>query len=169
MMTSRTANKSGSVVPPTADTKSCATGCTCVCVEDFIRFVTQHCSCSWIFRGQACSDWDLIPKVDRQEFDRSRNSKGRLGLEQAILKEFKLLAQPHLTYFPRSDWEWLAHAQHYRLPTRLLDWTFKPLVALYFAVEERRHDKWDSIVFCYNRDNKNFQPDSSPFVVEAIE
>ncbi|HWN44047.1 MAG TPA: FRG domain-containing protein [Thermoanaerobaculia bacterium] len=167
---SRTTNsKSNSGMTPTSETISCATGCTCVGVEDFIHFVTQHCSCSWIFRGQACSDWDLIPKVDRLEFEGARNSKGRLGLEQAILKEFKLLAQPHLSYFPRSDWEWLAHAQHYRLPTRLLDWTFKPLAALYFAVEERGHDNWDSIVFCYNHGNKHFQPDSSPFVVEAIE
>ena len=38
-------------------------------------------------------------------------------------------------------------AQHYSLPTRLLDLTTKPLVALFFAVEEPSEDETDAVVF----------------------
>ena len=84
---------------------------------------------SW-FRGQSNVEWKLLPSLAR--FD------GGLERELHLLARFKqnaalLVQQPS----PVNEWEWLTVMQHYQVPTRLLDWTESPLVALFFAIENQ--------------------------------
>jgi hypothetical protein len=97
------------------------------------------------FRGEPRTYYSLIPKIGRMTTPPYDSKKLRLRLsfpsedvgEGKIFERFKRNALPFLAIMPKDDWEWLALAQHHGLPTRLLDWTSNPLIALYFAVGSR--------------------------------
>lgn len=87
-----------------------------------------------VYRGVKDVKYDLIPKIGRPDIEWM---EGQPSDERRMFRMFKERAPffySAATSFPKNDWESLFFAQHYGLPTRLLDWTRNPLVALYFAV-----------------------------------
>lgn len=82
-----------------------------------------------IFRGQS-SDKPLLPKLARLTLN------GEMAImEKLMLDEFKRGSLPLTEFKPENNWDWLALAQHHGLPTRLLDWSYSALAALWFAVQ----------------------------------
>jgi hypothetical protein len=101
----------------------------------------------WGYRGQASIKWELKPTLYRNLIDTGENSepvkiaRAYKKLENRLLMKFKAYARPHLAFEPSYDIAWLALGQHFGLPTRLLDWTENPLVAMFFALKDTtEHD-----------------------------
>jgi hypothetical protein len=91
------------------------------------------------YRGHANAAWSLVPSIGRKP--------DHLIAELTAIKIFKQQSRPYLAERPGSDWEWIFLMQHHRAPTRLLDWSESPLVALYFALTEEAHDDKDGALW----------------------
>lgn len=117
-------------------------------LSEFIELTSQF-SDDMIFRGQADKNWQLVPAIARLCGTGSKLNIGKIGgwsrLEEEIMSRFIRHARPHVSTEPAGMVEWLVIAQHHGLPTRLLDWTQNPLVALYFALSTESSQ--DSIVW----------------------
>jgi hypothetical protein len=104
---------------------------------------------AWAFRGQSDASWSIHSSLSRhlRTFDVYPDLWP--SQEARIVRIFKRKAHLYLDHVPDDDddFQWLSLIQHYGGPTRLLDFTWSPYVAAYFALELARAD---SAVFAVN-------------------
>jgi hypothetical protein len=99
--------------------------------------ISRHRS-PFVFRGSKDRRSRLLTSLQNAGLERH---------EHHLLRHFRKYAR-------RSDvpgdsvWNWLAVAKHHGLPTRILDWTYSPYVALHFATAKVSEFDRDGIVWC---------------------
>ena len=91
-----------------------------------------------IFRGMADYRWELLPSIARQTLLIEET-------EYSMVKELILL-RPQEFMGISSNFDLLAKMQHYGLPTRLLDFSTNPLVALFFACDKQKSDSIGRVI-----------------------
>lgn len=84
-----------------------------------------------IYHGSSSAVHPLLTSLDRLGGTDPPHTKAHL--ESHILRNFARYSRPNLPSDPTNDWELLVIAQHHGAPTRLLDWSYSPLVAAHFA------------------------------------
>ena len=110
----------------------------------FIQFIEDKKEAyQYIWRGQSNNKWDLVSSFGRL-FEDDYPKKDIEREAKKHLDRFKYIAKGFIDYDElclNNDDEMWALAQHYGLATPLLDWTYSPFVALFFAIHNHFLDE----------------------------
>jgi FRG domain len=105
-----------------------------------------------MFRGQTDAKWPLTTSLDRALNRFTPPVVDRRSAETFLLREFRQHFYRYSQYVPHNEdvLEWLSLMQHHGAPTRLLDWTYSPYIALYFAIESAKENS-ECLVWAVNQ------------------
>jgi len=110
------------------------------------------------FRGEGSIKWEtpVVPSIYRvlastfkSVTDDLFNSKNLKKVEEVISSDFFRQSLPYIIAkgIENTGWNRYFLMQHYKMKTRLLDWTENALLALFFAVEDTSAGQDDAIVW----------------------
>ncbi|MFD1792541.1 FRG domain-containing protein [Ochrobactrum teleogrylli] len=110
--------------------------------EDTFDVGIQRHRSTYAYRGMSSSNWEAVTSL-------SRLGKPYDGMELNIVKQFEKYAG-EVIRLDGNPWRTLSIGQHYGLPTRLLDWSYSPQVALHFATSSLENYDDDGVIWKAN-------------------
>lgn len=114
---------------------------------------------AWVYRGHGDETWGLVPKAGREPYRRFDDREAFMAWKRRAVRLVEKT--------PANDFDWLELAQSYGLATRLLDWTFNPLTAAFFAVRTPLRQK-NGVIFAYYSRAALDDPENDPFHCQGI-
>ena len=121
-----------------------------------------------VYRGSSDATSPLFTTLDRL----GKKPHAKVDLEEHVLRNFIRYSRPHLDQTrPHNDWEMLIAAQHHGVPTRLLDWTYSPLVAAFFATRHSEDQNRDRAVWrlAWQRVHRQFDLPALALLIEDLD
>lgn len=121
-----------------------------------------------VYRGSGDAAYPLLTSLDRLGGTEPPHTK--CHLEEHILRNFIRYSRPFLAHQPGNEWELLVTAQHHGLPTRLLDWSYSPMIAAHFATLGGECDR-DCVVWRldWRKVHEHFGLPSVAFLVQDLD
>jgi len=94
------------------------------------------------YRGMSDSSWHIRTSLQRV-------NTNYMDVEKHLLRNFVKYTPPEYPVSVSNFWQMLTLAQHHGLPTRLLDWTYSPIIALHFALDNYAtfHNPGDAVIW----------------------
>lgn len=131
-------------------------------VEDIqeLIYIMNSFESHYIYRGQVDKKWKLESSIERLIGPKKEISKAKKYEEFSLMKfksAFHLYCGSNIK--PTSKLQWLSIMQHYGVPTRLLDFTYSPYIALYFCLEGLESNSSNDIAL-YAIDYRNLLKES---------
>jgi hypothetical protein len=112
----------------------------CCDLKQFLSKIEDKTNNGWMFRGQVNESSELQHSFERACNRFNISGERRINIETNMIREFKRRLHHYTANTPSkyATDEWLALMQHHGAPTRLLDFTYSPYVAAYFAFEHAK-------------------------------
>lgn len=110
--------------------------------EEYLSIISDSPYQHWAFRGQRDASAPLFSAISRYLMTFDVDPRAWAEQEGRILRIFKRKAVHFLDHVPKrnEDFEWLALMQDHGAPTRLLDFSWSPYVAAFFALHNTTHE-----------------------------
>ena len=127
--------------------------------SEFDGIVKRRAHRAWVYRGHSDVSWKLESSLYRdfkqaETISKLKSNPGkkinRSGHERLAIERFISNAHLFIQHMPpkKKALEWLSIMQHYGAPTRMLDFTFSPYVAAFFALEA---GVGDCSIYCFSQ------------------